>query len=158
MGVYICRSLQFSTCIVKNFKLTNGFRSYLVQQIKQMDLTAPKRVNIEDWKGKRGLSANALSHVWYGQIAEFISNDAITVKAECKIDHGLPIALNNEDSFPALAYILDKTNFWNMTREQQVILINGINITSKFNTKEMSDYMNSLQVFWGGAGLNLESE
>jgi hypothetical protein len=122
-----------------------------------MDLTTPKRVNIEDWKGKRGLSSNALSHVWYGQIAEFISNDAITVKAECKIDHGLPIALNNEESFPALSYILDKTSFWQMTREQQVILISGISITSKFNAKEISDYMNSLQVFWGSAGLSLES-
>jgi hypothetical protein len=123
-----------------------------------MDLTTPKRVNIEDWKGKRGLSSNALSHVWYGQIAEFISNDAITVKAECKIDHGLPIALNNQESFPALGYILDKTGFWNMTREQQVILISSQKITSQFNTKEMSYYMNSLQVFWGSVGLNLESE
>ena len=143
---------------MKNFKLTPGFRSYLIQEIEKMDLSTPKRVTIEDWKGKRGLSSNSLSHVWYGLIAEFICNDSITVKGECKIDHGLPIALNNQESFPALAYILDKTGFWNMDREQQVVMISGISITSKFNTKEMSDYLNSIQVFWGSAGLNLESE
>ncbi len=143
---------------MRDFKLTPGFKAYLIQMIQEMDLTTPKRVKIEDWKGKRGLSSNALSHVWYANIANFICNDTITAKAECKIDHGLPIALNNQESFPALSYILDNTNFWNMPRDKQCILISGLSITSKFNTKEMSDYLNSIQVFWGSAGLNLESE
>lgn len=143
---------------MKNFKLTNGFRSYLIQHIQELDLSQPKRINIEDWKSKRGLSSNALSHVWYKYIADFIADDIKSVKAQCKIDHGLPIALNNQETFPALAYILDKTNFWNIPREKQIILISGISITSLFNTKEMSDYLNSMQVFWGSAGLQLTNE
>lgn len=143
---------------MKNFKLTAGFRSYLIQTIQEMDLSEPMRVNIEKWKGKRGLSSNALSHVWYKQISDFICDDIKSVKAQCKIDHGLPIALQNSETFPALPYILEKTNFWNMPREKQLILISGINITSLFNTKEMSEYLNSAQVFWGSAGLLLESE
>ena len=126
--------------------------------IQEMDLSQPKRVSIDDWKEKRGLSSNALSHIWYKQIADFVSDDTASIKAQCKIDHGLPIALNNTKSFPALGYILDKTDFWNMSREQQIILISSQKMTSLFNTKEMSDYLNSMQVFWGSAGLSLVSE
>ena len=143
---------------MKNFKLTNGSRSYLIQQIRELDLTEPLKFSLSSWSDKRGLSSNALSHVWYQQIADFICDDAKSVKAQCKIDFGIGMALKNKESFPALEYILDKTNFWQMAREKQCILISGIEMTRKFSKSEMSNYMSQMQVFWGSAGLNLSNE
>lgn len=144
--------------MLKNFKLTNGFRSYLIKQIQEMDLGQPMRVNIVRWREKRGNSSNSLSHVWYAIIAEFIGDDARSVKAQCKIDFGIPIALQNEKMFPCLGYILDKTGFWRMTRGQQILLISGQKMTSLFDTAEMSKYLNDMQMFWGSVGIDLVSE
>ena len=143
---------------MKNLKLTNGTRGYLIKQIQQLDLNEPKRVCIDDWRGKRSLSSNALSHVWYPQIAGFTGTDIKSAKAEAKIDHGLPIILNNPEHGPVIAWKLEVMNFYNRSRENQIKIICTEAITSLFNSKEMSQYMNSLQHFWGSAGLSLESD
>ena len=143
---------------MKNFKLTNGTRSYAIQQIQGMDLNEPKRINIDDWQSKRSLSANALSHVWCAKIGEYIGTDAFTVKCYSKIDQGLPIALFDTQKGVVIDWMLQKLNFYNLTREQQVKIISAIEMTSWFNTSQMRQYMDNLQSFWRDNGLILENE
>lgn len=143
---------------MKGFKLTPGMRSYLIQQIQQMDLSEPKRVDIKDWSGKRSLSSNGLQHVWYNQIADFCCTDFKTAKAESKIDHGLPIILSDPTHGAVIDWKLKAMDFYSRSREAQVKIICTESVTSLFNTKQANQYMNSLQVFWGSCGLNLSNE
>lgn len=144
--------------MIKNFKLTPGYRSWLKSQIDEMDLTTPKRVNIVDWSEKRGLSANNLSHVWYKQIADHSALTEPEAKSYCKMEFGISIILErgDDDYKDTLAYILDSVNFNHQSFENKVKLMSGIAITSKFTTKEMSQYMDSIQRFYGMQGINLE--
>jgi len=71
--------------------MTAGMRSYVLQQIQQMDLSEPVRVDIKPWGSKRGLSSNNLAQVWYSQIGDLTGYDAKTTHQLCKIDFGLPI-------------------------------------------------------------------
>ena len=143
---------------MKNFKLTNGFRSYLIKQIQEMDLTEPKRVDIVDWKGKRGLSANALSWIWYDIIGNEFGMLTDEVHSDCKIRFGLPILFARKDEAAYdLADDLDSIGFWNMDLQMQWRRIKNKEVTRTFNTKEMSDYLESIQIFYGAQGLALES-
>ncbi len=142
---------------IKNFKLTHGFRSYLIQQINEMDLSEAKRVDIVPWGSKRGLPANALSHVFYDVIAKATGMNE--VHSDCKIRFGLPILFARRDDYAFdVAEMLDAMDFWGMSLENQLRKIKPIAVTSKFKTKEMAQYIEDMQIFYGQQGIILESE
>lgn len=140
-------------------KLNNSTRAWHIQQIQQMDLTKPKRITITDWREKRGLDANALSHVWYKIVGDELGMFESEVKADCKIQFGLVILFNGSSDYAAsIAMLLEGCNFWQSSLEQQRKLIEPIAVTSKFNTKEMSEYLEAIQRFYGVQGIVLESK
>lgn len=143
---------------LKNFKLTAGMRSYVIQQIQQMDLSEARRLDIKPWSTQRGLSSNNLAQVWYSQIGDLTGYDSKTAHQLCKIDFGLSIILQKVDYGETVAFILDSTNFYNQDREHQVKIIGGLQITSKMTTKEMTKYLNDVKHFYGNCGLELDSE
>ena len=115
------------------------------------------RLSCVEWREKRSLSANAQCHVWYPIIAKYIGSDAKTVKSRSKIDFGLPILLNSSCEYqPVLQYIIEKTNFYSMSYEQQEKMIQGIAITSKMSTPQCNVFRDNLQAYWQGHGLILE--
>lgn len=141
-------------------KLTNATRSYHIQQIQQMDLSTPKRIEYDkDWKEKRGLSANALFHVFCQQVADFTGMLPLEVKAECKLDFGIGILLKGGGNY---AYLLDQglkaTGFYNLTREEQLNAIVDIPVTSVMDTAQMSKLIELMQVSYGSMGIILESK
>lgn len=143
---------------MKNFKLTNGTRGWAIEQIQKMDLTEPMRLGISEWKGKRGLSANALSWVWYKIIGDFNGMTTDEVHADCKIRFGLSILFHSSTDYAyTIAMLLDNCKFYNMPLEKQWKTIEPIAVTSKFTTKEMKDYTDSIQRFYGMQGIILES-
>ncbi|MAF36561.1 hypothetical protein CL622_05595 [archaeon] len=144
---------------MKNFKLTHGTRSYLIQEIESMDLTEPRRVDIDEYRSKRGLSANALSWVWYNTIGTELGMTNDEVHADSKIQFGLPILFRSKSDYAySVSRLLDGVKFYQLSSENQRRAINPIAVTSKFNTKEMSEYLESIQRFYGIQGINLESE
>lgn len=141
-------------------KLTNTTRSYHVQQIQQMDLSTPKRIEYDkDWNEKRGLSANALFHVFCQQVADFTGMLPLEVKAECKLDFGISILLDGGGNY---AYLLNKglaaSGFWQLTREEQLKAIVDIPITSVMDTAQMSKLIELMQMSYGSQGIILESK
>lgn len=124
-----------------------------------MDLIKPKRITITDWKEKRGLDANALSHVWYKIIGDELGMFESEVKADCKIQFGLTILFSGGSDYAAnIATLLEGCEFWKKTPDERRKLIEPIAVTSKFNTKEMSEYLESIQRFYGVQGILLESK
>lgn len=143
---------------MKDFRLTLATLGDFTTKIHEL-ITSGKayRVNIVEWRKKRSLSANAQIHIWFPIIAEHIGSDAKTVKARSKIDFGLPILLNSSCEYqPVLQYIIEKTNFYNLTYEQQEKMIQGVAITSKMDTRQCNLFRDNLQAYWQGHGLNLE--
>ncbi len=144
---------------MKNFRLTAGFRSHVIQQIQEMDLTEPKRLDIVPWKGKRGLSSNALSWVWYKIIGDEIGMTTEETHQNCKIQFGLPILFKSGSDYAhSVSLLLDGVSFWSLSIVNQWRAIAPIAVTSKFNTKEMSQYLEDIQTFYGIQGITLESE
>lgn len=140
-------------------KLNNSTRAWHIQQIQQMDLTKPKRITITDWKEKRGLDANALSHIWYKVISDEIGMLKEEVRMDCKIQFGLPILFARKDqSAFDLADDLQCIGFWQMDLETQRRRISNKEVTRTFNTKEMSEYLEAIQHFYGVQGIILESK
>jgi hypothetical protein len=142
---------------MKNFKLTNGFRSYLIKQIKEMDLTEPKRVDIVDWKGKRGLSANGQQHVWYAQIAKHYGDrSALQVKNMCKDMFGLPILSQSAEHGDKIEFLLSKLDYYKHSYESKMKLIQCLEVTSLLNTAESKEYMEQMIFYWNEQGVNIK--
>lgn len=143
--------------MLNKFKLTAGMRSHVIRQIQEMDLTIPKRIVITDWDGQRGLSANAISHVWYPLIGDhdgFITHDAHQL---CKLNFGIPILLANEKWHEAIQDMLERTNIYMLEHKEIVNIMTLTNVTSVFTTKEMSRYLRDMQYFYGLLGLDLNN-
>ncbi len=145
--------------MIKNKKLTHGTRSYYIEQIQKMDLSEPMRLDVVPWKGKRGLPANALSWVWYKIIGDFNGMTAEEVHADCKIRFGIPILMRSGSDYAyTIAELLEESGFYNKTLEKQWRIIETIAVSSKFTTKEMNQYLESIQLFYGREGIVLENE
>lgn len=137
------------------FKLNRGTMPELLDKIRKVVLSGKTyRVKIEEWSAKRSLSANSQQHVWYKRISQFQGMDVREAGNMSKLDFGLPILLDS-DMGPKVSYILDKINFYSMTREQQVNVMDLIQVTSLFSTKQHNLYRDNLIMFWHQNGLEL---
>ena len=141
---------------MKNFVLTLTTRQEFDKQVNSLLSSNPSQplyVNIAKKAKKRSLSANAQQHVWYKQISEHSSTDVKTVEAECKIDFGLPILLDDPEIGVVLDYAL--RGFFEITREQQVKFIQVIQVTSLMSTKQHNQYRDNIIFYWNLNGLTI---
>lgn len=141
--------------VLEDYKLDKNNIGFLVQTVTNLNFDSKYRVNVEVWSDKRSLSANAQQHVWYKQIAEFNGLDIRTAGNMSKLDFGLPILLDSEYG-KKVSFVLTKINFWNMAREQQINVMDLIQVTSLFKTKQHNLYRDNLQIYWYEQGLNLD--
>ena len=104
---------------------------------------------------KRTLSANNQQHLWYGQIAKHNdnSNSFEYVKRFCKLTFGVPILLNSEKHRDFYETLFDMCHFWSRDHETRLILMEGIEVTSKLNTAEAKEYMEQMIFYFN----NLDS-
>lgn len=110
------------------------------------------RINIKTGKD-RSLPQNAITHVWYGQIArELREDDELGWKAYCKLHHGVPI-LRAEDEEFRTAY--DST-IKPMTYEQKLTVMRFWPVTSIMTKEQLSKYAESVQDDFLRRGVRLE--
>ncbi len=142
---------------MKKLKLNRSSLGGVISFITELVLSDKTyQVNVSEWSAKRGLSANAQQHVWYKIISNHQGVDIREAGNMSKLDFGLPILLADEKMGPKVSYVLDKIKFYLMTREQQVNVMDLIQVTSLFSTKQHNLYRDQLCMFWHGQGLNLE--
>ena len=111
-----------------------------------------------NWKitDRRSLSANAQVHVWSRQVSDQTGEDVKTVYARMKRDQGLPIVLSDKEHGPVIDWMLKKLGFYSKTESQQLILIDAMEITRHFSTRQHNNFRDNVQSFYNGNGFNLQ--
>lgn len=101
----------------------------------------------------RSHEANALSHVWYLQIADFMNVTAIRAKAYCKLRMGVPILRAESDDFRAKYDRLLRP----LPYETKLELMEWFPVSSLMTKGQMNRYMGDVQHHFQEQGLELES-
>jgi hypothetical protein len=110
------------------------------------------RVTIKTGKD-RSLDQNAISHVWYEQVAnELREDDALGVKRFCKLHFGVPI-LRAEDA--AFREFYD-AGLKGLTYEQKIKAMDYLPVTSLMTTTQLSAYCVEMQDHFRARGVTLE--
>jgi len=113
-------------------------------------------LTFDDCKSKRSLSANAQSHVWAKAISDHTGEDVKTVFNRLKRDHGLPILLSDPERGPVADFILQSTNFYSRREDKQLKIIEALEVTRNFSSKQHNEFRDSVQQYWNGQGLNID--
>lgn len=130
---------------------SDGSLSHAVGVIRDLFKTK-KYFQIEFTLGKkRSLNLNAISHVWYAQVAnEEREYTAGHVKNLCKYSYGLPI-LRGEDSEDGRKFnefcvkYIDHYNY-----EDRVEAMEHLDVTSLMKSKQFLLYMEQVQAHYAG--------
>lgn len=104
---------------------------------------------------RRSLSANAQVWVWAKQIGESTGEDYKTVFARMKRDHALPIVLADPEHGKVIDWMLKQFKFESRSDAQQLVIIDSMEITRNFSTKQHNSFRDSVQAFYNAHGFNL---
>jgi len=104
---------------------------------------AHKFLKVSAKTGKaRSLDQNAISHVWYEQLArELKEDDALGHKCFCKLHYGVPI-LRAEDEEFRLFY---DAALLGLTYEQKIEAMKFVPVTSNMTKPQLSKYLEAMQ-------------
>lgn len=96
-----------------------------------------------DHTKRRSDDQNAISHAWYEQIArELREDDALGVKAYCKLHFGVPILRADDADFRAF---YDAAIRSSLTYEQKLEAMSFVPVTSLMSTDQLSRYLEAVQ-------------
>lgn len=110
------------------------------------------RVNIKAGKD-RSLPQNAITHVWYGQIArELRDDDTLGWKCYCKLHHGVPILRAENEEFRETYDGAIK----GLSYEQKLKIMRILPVTSLMTKEQLSKYAEQVQVDFAQRGVTLE--
>ena len=111
------------------------------------------RVTVKTGKA-RSLDQNALSHVWYEQIAkELPDNSVLGVKCYCKLHIGVPILRAEEEDFREFYDGAIKM----LSYEQKLKAMRYVPITSIMTKGQLSQYCDAMQEHYRCRGVWLEA-
>jgi hypothetical protein len=130
-----------------NYEIANSAES--LQRIigkLRAEWTAHKFLRVAIKTGKdRSLDANAVTHVWYGQIArELGDTTAAAVHAECKLMHGVPILRAEDADFRAMYDRLFKGRF-TYAEKLEIMERCDFPVTRLMTTDQMNRYRDAVQ-------------
>lgn len=101
----------------------------------------------------RSLPQNAITHVWYEQIArELREDDALGWKCYCKLHHGVPILRAEDDEFRSTYDSVIKP----LTYEQKLLAMRCWPVTSIMTKEQLSKFAEAVQADFAKRGVVLE--
>lgn len=107
-----------------------------------------RRLKVSIRAGKRSLDHNAISHVWYAQIANELREDTPEgVHCECKLRFGVPILRAEDDDFRTF---YDKAIKGALTYEEKIEAMRFVPVTSLMTPDQMSRYLDAMQKAYTG--------
>ena len=139
-------------------KYTSSNLDYIIQELRKVDLTQPKRITITDWKTKRSISANRVYQGWYPLIADAMAM-AMTIPEATryvKLTFGLQILLADEYMGNLIGEGLAAKGFFNLDYESQLAEMERLPVTRLFDTEMHNNLRHQLQMYYGAMGVNLE--
>ena len=129
----------------------------LFGQIKKYEWAEPLQIEYKPWEESRGITQNALAHVWYREAAKQLGDREIwEIAGECKLDYAVPLLLAENKSYPEIySYCLE-----NYMREIRVeILGKGyVACTRLLSKKQFTEYLSGIQTFYGKNGIHLMAQ
>lgn len=102
---------------------------------------------------QRNLDQNALAHIWFMQIADFMGMTPIQAKAWCKLHIGVPILRAESDDF-RVKY--DRT-IKPLPYETKLELMEWFPVSSLMKVGQFARYTEDIQHHFGQKGLSLHS-
>lgn len=141
------------TCSVKLIVNSEPSLSKAIGQIRE-SWKASRYLEVSIRAGtNRSLEGNALSHVWYDQIAnELREGTALDAKCEAKLYCGVPILRAEDADFRASYDALVKGRFSN---EEKLELMRWFPVTSLMTKDQLSQFLEAMQKHWSGRGVQL---
>lgn len=111
------------------------------------------KITWEAFCPKRSVDQNAISHVWYGQIAKQLREQSEgEVKCECKLHCGVPILRGEDAEFRKVYDMAIKP----LTYEQKLEAMKIFPVTSLMSRKQLSRYLEAVQKMYAQLGVRLE--
>lgn len=137
-------------------KLTVNSETSLQSAIGQMRESFRERkyltVNISEGRA-RSEQQNSISHAWYEQVARELREDnALGVKAFCKLTMGVPILRLADDDFREKYDRAVKP----MAYEDKLTLMEWFPVTSLMTTPQLSQYLEAMQKHYSRHGVWLQ--
>ena len=133
---------------MKQLRINNQYTlNAAISELTDLDLNKDWLISIRPYKRDRSLEFNALSHVWYAQVAakerEYTAGQ---VKGFCKLHFGIPI-LRTDSEFGELYDRIFKPMPYEMKLE--IMSTPGLfDVTSLMKTDQMSLYMDHIQHYY----------
>ena len=125
--------------------------------IKKTDWKKPIQIVWGEFEADRGLSQNALSHVWYRQYQKHRGDvELFEAAGELKLDFAVPLLKAECDEFKnVFNYCLAPYD-----RETQIEILGKsfCKSTSLFNKKQFCEYLSSVQTHCAKNGIYLEAQ
>lgn len=112
----------------------------------------PLPMTVSAVKGaKRSIPQNSTAAKWYAEIGAEIGEPAHVVKAMCKLQFGLMIMERDN---------LEWVHKWHalyapLPCAMRLRLFEALPVTSLFTTKQMAEYMDGIQKYYGAQGIAL---
>lgn len=107
-----------------------------------------RRCKVSIHAGKRSLDHNAVSHIWYAQIATELREDTPEgVHCECKLRFGVPILRAEDDDFRAFYDLAIKNA---LTYEQKLEAMRFVPVTRLMTPAQMKRYTDDMQAAYAG--------
>lgn len=124
-------------------------RLAVIREVSALPLPFTVKVSSSD----RSLSQNALSHVWYGQIAQQDrSMNTAQARRFCKLHFGVPIMRAQEESFRTAWDGMIKTR---MSYPEKLMLMDWWPVTSLMDREQMGEYLTAVQEHYAQHGIVL---
>lgn len=124
-------------------------RMTLIREISSLPL--PFRIEIHE--AGRSLEANALSHVWYGEIGKRDpEHNAITARRFAKLHFGVVILRSESEEFRAAWDRMIKPR---LSYEEKLDLMDWWPVTSLMDRAQMRQYLTAMQDHWYLRGVML---
>ena len=101
----------------------------------------------------RSLDQNAISHVWYEQIArELREDDALGWKSYCKLHHGVPLLRSEDEEFRESYDAVIKS----LPYEKKLIAMRHWPVSSLMTKEQLSKYLESIKSDFESRGVSLK--
>jgi hypothetical protein len=113
-------------------------------------------ITIQVFKGKqkhRSLEQSAVCHIWYRQIAQQAEDRTPEqVECECKLYFGVPILRADSEDFRRMYDKVIKLH----PDETKLKIMRFLPVTSLMNTKQMSEYLETIHYEYSSEGFDIE--
>lgn len=133
--------------VIKTKQDLDGWVRFL--QAQNLPMTVSKVAG-----AKRSDAMNRTIHLWFGEVAAYMGDrTADEVKAECNLRFGLPILTRDDAEWSsAFGYIFNSLSY---PAKLKAIRVLDVPFTRRMTVKQLTEYMDAMQVEYRGQGVHL---